>query len=95
MTESIPAFVVRMLSVTESLSHNPGRMLLIVRRPYAQLEARLRRAFEGRDDIVVIPDRRRSDRRTSARPIQDERRRTERRSRKEEVLEVVIEGEGG
>ena len=95
MTESIPAFVVRMLSVTESLSHNPGRMLLIVRRPYAQLEERLRRAFEGRDDIVVIPDRRRSDRRTSARPIQDERRRAERRSRKEEVLDVVIEGEGG
>ena len=38
MTESIPAFVLRMLSVTEGLKHNPGRMLLIVRRPYAQLK---------------------------------------------------------
>ena len=95
MTEFIPAFVLRMLSVTEGLRHNPGRLLLIVRRPYAQLEDRLRRAFEGRDDIVVIADRRRGERRASARPVQDERRRAERRSRKEEILEVVIEGDGG
>ena len=95
MTESIPAFVVRMLSVTEGLRHNPGRMLLIVRRPYGHLEERLRRVFEGRDDIVVIPDRRSRDRRASARPVQDERRRAERRSRKEEMLEVVFEGVDG
>ena len=92
MTESIPAFVVRMVSVTEGLRHNPGRMLLIVRRPYGHLEERLRRVFEGRDDIVVIPDRRSSNRRASARPVQDERRRADRRSRKEEMLEVVFEG---
>jgi len=95
MTESTPVFVLRILSVTEGLRHNPGRMLLIVRRPYGHLEERLRRVFEGRDDIVVIPDRRRSDRRASARPVQDERRRAERRSRKEEMLEVVIEGDVG
>jgi len=95
MTESIPAFVMRMFTVTEGLRHNPGRMLLIVRRPYGHLEERLRRVFEGRDDIVVIPDRRRSDRRASARPVQDERRRAERRSRKEEMLEVVFEGVDG
>ena len=92
MTESIPAFVIRMLSVTEGLRHNPGRMLLIVRRPYGHLEERLRRVFEGRDDIVIIPDRRSSNRRASARPVQDERRRADRRSRKEEMLEVVFEG---
>jgi hypothetical protein len=95
MTETIPAFVVRMLRLTKGLPHNPGRMLLIVRRQYAQLEDRLRRAFEGRDDIVVIADRRRGDRRASTRPVQGERRRAERRSRKEEILEVVIEGGGG
>lgn len=95
MTESIPAFVLRMLSVTEGLKHNPGRMLLIVRQPYGHLEERLRRVFEGRDDIVVIPDRRSSNRRASARPVQDERRRAERRSRKEEMLEVVFEGVDG
>jgi hypothetical protein len=92
MTESLPAFVVRMLSVTEGLRHNPGRMLLIVRRPYGHLEERLRRVFEGRADIVVISDQRSSDRRASARPVQDERRRADRRSRKEEMLEVVFEG---
>ena len=92
MTESLPAFVIRMVSVTAGLRHNPGRMLLIVRRPYGHLEERLRRVFEGRDDIVVIPDRRSSDRRARGRPVQDERRRAERRSRKEEMLEVVFEG---
>ena len=95
MTESIPAFVMRVLGVTEGLRHNPGRMLLIVRRPYAHLEDRLRRAFEGREDVVVIPDRRRGDRRARARPIQEERRRVDRRSRQEEILEVVIEGDPG
>ena len=94
MTETIPAFVVRMLRVTEALPHSPGRMLLIVRRQYAQLADRLRRAFEGRDDIVVIADRRRGARRASGRLVQDERRRADRRSRKEEILEVVIEGNG-
>lgn len=95
MTESIPAFVMRVLGVTEGLRHNPGRMLLIVRRPYAHLEDRLRRAFEGREDVVVIPDRRRGDRRAHARLIQEERRRVDRRSRQEEILEVVIEGDPG
>ena len=95
MTESIPAFVMRMFTVTEGLRHNPGRMLLIVRRPYGHLEERLRRAFEGRDDIVVIPDRRRSNRRTSGRSVHEERRRADRRSRAEEILEIVIEGVGG
>ena len=95
MTEAVPAFVLRILGVTTGLRHNPGRMFLIVRRPYAHLEDRLRKAFEGRDDVVVIPDRRHRDRRTSARSVPEERRRADRRSRAEEILEIVIEGDGG
>jgi hypothetical protein len=92
MTELASTFVVRVFTMTEGLKHNPGRMLLIVRRPYAHLEDQLRRAFEGRDDVVVIHDRRRGARRRSAGAAREERRQAERRSSQEDVLEVVIEG---
>lgn len=94
MTEFIPAFVLTVLGVTEGAWQNPARMVLVVRRPYAHLEDRLRRAFEGRGDVEVVPDRRRrGERRVSARTVQTERRRAERRTSKEEILEVVIHGD--
>ena len=90
--EFVPTFVLSILGVA-GLSHNPARMRLIVRRPYAHLENRLRRAFEGRADVEVIADRRWRERRVGARPVEGERRRADRRSRKEEILEIVIEGD--
>lgn len=92
MTEPVPTFVGRVFSATDALKHNPVRMLLIVRRPYAHIEDHLRSAFEGRDDIVILQDRRSRARRMTAGSYREERRRAERRSRKEDVLEVVIEG---
>jgi hypothetical protein len=92
VTENVPTFVGRVFSATEALKDNPGRLLVIVSRPYAHIEDHLRSAFEGRDDVVVIQDRRRRVRRTTAGSYREERRRAERRSRKEDVLEVVIEG---
>ena len=90
--EFTPGFALHLLSVTQGLRHNPGRMLLIVRRPYAHLEDRLHRAFEGREDVQVVLDRRRGERRGRSLTVQPERRRAERRARKEDILEVVIEG---
>ena len=92
MTEPVPTLVARVFSATEALQRNPGRMILIVRRPYAHIETHLRSAFDGRDDITIIGDRRHRVRRMTAGAVRDERRRAERRLRKEEVLEVVIEG---
>ena len=54
MTESAPGFLLHVVRVADGLHHNPGRMLLIVRGPYAHLEDRLRRLFEGRHDVEVI-----------------------------------------
>jgi len=79
--------------VSGGSAQSSGRMLLIVRRPYAHLEDRLRRAFGGRDDVAVITDRRRGQRRVSDRLVTMDRRRGDRRLRKEELLEVVIEGD--
>ena len=93
MIEFIPTFVLTVLGVTEGSLNNPARMLLIVRRPYAHLEDRLRRAFKERDDIEVISDRRRGERRIGERRVQVERRQAERRTSKEEILEVVIHGD--
>jgi hypothetical protein len=95
MTEFTPATVLRILSVREGLGRNPARMLLIVRRPYAHLEDRLRNAFAGREDVAIIVDRRRGERRLNQRPVPEERRRTERRTQKENILDVVIEGDRG
>src|SRR5213592_522023 len=88
-----PAFIVSLFGVTEELGHNPAKMRLIVRRPYAHLEERLRRAFEGRADVEVLPDRRRGERRRDVRTVEAERRRVERRTSKEEIVEVVIQGD--
>ena len=91
MTELSPTFSARVVSATEGFKHNPGRMLLILRRPFAHIEDQLRRAFEGRDDVVIIRDRRRGARRRITGPFPGERRHTERRSRTEDVLEIMIE----
>ena len=89
----VPAFVVKILAVAGGTGANPGKMLLVVRRPYAHLEDRLRRAFGGRDDVEVIADRRHGERRMSDRRVSAERRRAERRTRKDEIVEVIIQGD--
>ncbi len=93
MTEFIPTFVLGILGVAGGAAQNPARMRLIVRRPYAYLEDRLRKVLEGREDIEIIGDRRRGERRRSDRPVQEERRRAERRTSKEEIMQIVIEGD--
>ena len=89
----IPQFVLSILGVTEGRGPAPARMRMIVRRPYAYLESRLRRAFEGRDDVDIISDRRGGERRAGARPVQKERRQGERRMTKGQMLEIVVEGD--
>lgn len=93
MMDFIPAFALTILAVTEGSGQGRARMRMIVRRPYAYLESRLRKAFEGRVDVEVFVDRRRGERRAGARPVQEERRRAERRTTKEELVEIVIEGD--
>ncbi|HEV8311410.1 MAG TPA: hypothetical protein VGW35_27440 [Methylomirabilota bacterium] len=55
------------------------RWLFIVRPDQEHLYAQLRRAFEGVDLVDVVVDRRRADRRREDRPVDVDRRRTERR----------------
>jgi hypothetical protein len=89
----VPVFVVSILAATGGSARNPAMMRLIVRRAYAHLEERLRRAFEERHDVEVVTDRRHGERRVSARPVAMERRQADRRTPKDEIMQVVIEGD--
>ena len=65
-------------------------MSIIIHRPYAHLEKELRRAFKGQEDVKVTVDKRNGERRTSPQPVAADRRRADRRTPKEELVEVVI-----
>ncbi len=87
----LPDFLLKMLRTTPGFDGDPGRMVIIIRRPYAYLESQLRAAFEGQEDVQVIVDRRTRERRTMHQPVEVERRRrAEARTPKEEILKVVI-----
>src|SRR2546421_11357903 len=89
----IPQFVLSILGVTEGRGPGPAKMRMIVRRPYAYLESRLRRAFEGRDDVDIISDRRGGERRAGARPVQKERRQGGGRVTQGQMAEMGVEGD--
>jgi hypothetical protein len=89
----VAQFVLSVLGVAEGQGHRPAKMRMVVRRPYAYLESRLRREFEGRDDVEIISDRRRGERRAGARLVPQERRQSERRARPGQMFEIVIEGD--
>lgn len=71
-------------------SENPGKVCIIVPRARAYLADLLVKAFEGRDDVEIIVDRRQGERRTRKVAVAVERRWAERRRTKEEVIEVVV-----
>ncbi len=89
---SLPDFLFKIVRETLRPEEGRGKMLIIMRQPYAYLEAELRAAFEGQEDVQVIVDRRTRDRRTMQQPFEQERRRAKVRRPKEEILGVVIYG---
>lgn len=90
--EFLGGFLLRILDATPGPNQRRGVMYLIIHRPYVHLEERFRRAFEGQEDVKIIVDRRRGDRRTERRPFAVERRKADRRGSKEEVVDVVVLG---
>lgn len=72
------------------LGGNPGKVFIIVPRSRAYLADLLVKAFEGREDLEIIADRRHVERRTQQQASAVERRRGQRRRPKESVIEVVV-----
>lgn len=87
------SFVSALIDVGRS-GDNPEKVFIIVPRPRAYLADLLAKAFERREDVEIIVDRRYGERRTHKRPVAVDRRRGQRRRLKEEVIEVVV-GEVG
>lgn len=78
------------VNAPEHPTGNPGKIYIIVPRPYAYLGDLLAKAFERREDVEILVDRRHGERRTLQQPVALERRQAQRREAKGEVIEVVI-----
>ena len=65
-------------------------MSIVIGRHYDNLEKELRSVFDVEKDVKVVVNRRFSARRTGHQPITIERRHVDRRSSKEELLEVIL-----
>jgi len=87
---SPPKLTMRIAKIAQPLEEGAGIMTIVVQRPYTHLEKELRDAFKGQDDVKVILDRRYRERRKRPEAVQLDRRKSDRRSPKKDMVEVVI-----
>ncbi len=85
-----PGFLMKIAKATNPPELAAAMMSIIIQRPYAYLDKELCSTFEGQEDVKVIVDKRYSDRRTRTQPIELERRHSDRRRPKEELVEVSL-----
>jgi len=83
-------FLLRILNSVPVSEKETGKMSIIVLRPYEYLIMELKSVFKGQEDVEVRVDSRYGERRTKKEPFSHERRRTDRRRKKEALVEVVI-----
>lgn len=86
----IPNFIMTIVKASALAPQADGEMSIIIQRPYAFLEKELKSAFKGQKDVKVIVNGRYGERREKTRPTSTERRRTDRRRPKEELVEVLL-----
>jgi phosphatidylserine/phosphatidylglycerophosphate/cardiolipin synthase-like enzyme len=86
----IPNFIMTIVKATALPAQSGGEMSIIIQRPYAFLEKELKNAFKGQEDVKVIVNGRYGERRATTRSITQERRKTDRRRSKEELVEVLL-----
>ncbi len=87
----LPAgFLLRIAKATQLEDEEYRKMSIIIRQPYAHLEEELLKTFEGQEDVSVILDRRFDDRRAITQPVETDRRKSDQRTQKEELVQVVI-----
>jgi hypothetical protein len=89
---SLPVFLVRILRAAARSEGTPPSMCIVIRRPYAELEQEILRAFEGQDDVQIVLDRRRGERRRQPEAVDVDRRRQDRRKPVDEIVEVTFSG---
>jgi len=85
-----PGFIMTIAKATALPAQDHSGMSIIIQRPYAFLEKELQSAFKGQKDVKVIVNGRYGERREKIRPTTQERRRTDRRRPKEELVEILL-----
>src|SRR3989442_13847588 len=86
--ESLVMRFVRAITGGENSPGDSPKLYIIIPRPHAYLADLLVKAFEGRQDVEIIADRRRGERRMQQQPPAVERRRADRRQPKDRVIQV-------
>ncbi len=87
----LPAgFLLRIAKATQLEDEEDRRMSIIIRQPHAHLEEELRKTFKRQKDVSVILYRRFDDRRAITQPVDKDRRKSDQRTQKEELVQVVI-----
>ena len=87
----LPNLLLKIRKATNPLGKEIGVMSIIIRRPYARLEKELREVFGGQENVNIVVDQRNGDRRTELREMENERRRSPRRTGKEEMERIALE----
>jgi len=87
---SPPKLTMRIAKIAQPFEEGAGIMTIVVQRPYTHLEKELRDAFKGQEDVKVILDRRYGERRKRPEAVPLDRRKSDRRSPKKDMVEVVI-----
>ena len=88
--EPLVLLFVSALAGGENFSGGPRKAYIIIPRSRAYLADLLAKATQGREDVEIIVDRRRRDRRARQQSVPAERRQMQRRRPREEVVEVVL-----
>jgi len=85
-----PGFIMTIVKATALPAQADGEMSIIIQRPYAFLEKELQSAFKGQKDVKVLVNGRYGERREKIKATTQERRSTDRRRSKEELVEVLL-----
>lgn len=87
----MPKFSLRIAKKSLSSEESEIKSTIVIQQPYAHLEDELRTVFKGQEDVKVILDRRYGERRIRPKDVTTvDRRKSDRRNPKEDLVEVVI-----
>ncbi len=86
----MPKFSMRIAKESLSSEESEIKSTIVIQQPYAHLEKELCAVFKGQEDVKVILDRRYGERRERRRAVTVDHRKSNRRSPKEELAELVI-----
>jgi hypothetical protein len=88
--DSLDGFVMNFFKMAASSGMHIGKTCVVVRQPYMHLKKDLEKVFEGQTDVKVVVDMRTEDRRRGDTPVAQDRRLSDRRKEKPEMVQAVV-----